>query len=94
MFPAILHNFRGTYDLVLDIKSIATVTLVNNLPLNRVDLLILFKTRKVIPNRININKPTVYQSGSHMQYLTVESMASTGFRHCKAKLVTSVFIFD
>ena len=94
MLPTILHNFTGTYDLVSDIKSITTVTLVNNLPLNRVDLLILFKTEKVIPNRININKPTMYQFGSHMQYLTVESVASTGFRHCKVKLVTSIFIFD
>ena len=74
MLPVIPHNFTGTYDLVSDRKSITFVMLENNLPLNRVDFLILFNTKYVIPNSININKPTMYQFGSHIQYLTVESV--------------------
>ena len=47
-----------------------------------------------MPNTIISNKPTMYQFGSHIQYLSVESAASTAFSHCKAIFATKTFNFD
>ena len=61
ILPTILDNFIGTYDLVIDIKSITFVTLENKQPLNRPDFLILLMTRYIIPNSVISNNPTIYQ---------------------------------
>ena len=47
-----------------------------------------------MPNSIISNKPTIYQFGLHIQYLTVESAASTAFVCCKAIFATKAFNFD
>ena len=47
-----------------------------------------------MPNNIISNKPTIYQFGLHIQYLAVESAASTAFVHCKAIFATKTFNFD
>ena len=45
-------------------------------------------------NSIISNKPTIFQFGSHIQYLVAESVASTAFVCCKAKFTTKAFNFD
>ena len=47
-----------------------------------------------MPNSIISNKPTIYQFGSHIQYLVAGSVASTAFVCCKAKFATKAFNFD
>ena len=47
-----------------------------------------------MPNSIISNKPTMYQFGSHIQYLVAESAASTAFVHCDAIFGTKAFNFD
>ena len=47
-----------------------------------------------MPNSIISNKPTIYQFGSHIQYLVAESAASTAFVHCRAIFATKAFNFD
>ena len=47
-----------------------------------------------MPNSITNNNPTIYQFGSHIQYLSVESAASTAFVCCKAIFATNAFNFD
>ena len=47
-----------------------------------------------MPNSIISNKPTIYQFGSHKQYLVAGSVAYTAFVCCKAKFATKAFNFD
>ena len=47
-----------------------------------------------MPNSIISNEPKTYQFGSHIQYLSVMSAASTAFTHCKAIYATNAFNFD
>ena len=47
-----------------------------------------------MPNSIISNKPIIYQFGSHIQYLFVESATSTAFICCKAIFATKAFNFD
>ena len=47
-----------------------------------------------MPNNIISNKPTIYQFGSHIQYLSVVSATSTAFAHSKPMFATNAFNFD
>ena len=47
-----------------------------------------------MPNSIISNKPTIYQFGLHIQYLTVESAVSTALVCCIAIFATNAFNFD
>ena len=45
-----------------------------------------------MPNSIISNKPTIYQFGSHIQYLVAESAASTAFVCCRATFATKAHL--
>ena len=47
-----------------------------------------------MPDSIISNNPTIYQFGSHIQYLSVVSAVFTAFTHCKAIFATNAFNFD
>ena len=47
-----------------------------------------------MPSSIISNKPTIYQFGSHIQYLVAKSAASTAFACCKAIFATKAFNFN
>ena len=74
-------------------KSIILVTLENRFPLNKQHFLSLFMIRLVMPRSIISNKPTIYQFGSHIQYLVAGSVASTAFvytMHITTKVIITV----